>query len=102
VSARDKAKRLIERALHPKTPEEESLASALVACRIIDKYDLLDGGDILGGLAGEVPEDLRESVEAVSTLYKGLTDPAFVSSVKKIASTLMRGRGSRRRRRYED
>ncbi len=90
------AKRLVRLATDPRTPEKEALAAAMAACRVIDKHELLDDG-VLGGLADEVPEDLRESVDAVSTLYRGLTDPAFVSSVKKIASAFVRGG---RRRRY--
>ena len=39
---RVKAKGLIARAVHPNTPENEALASAMLACKLIAKHELLD------------------------------------------------------------
>jgi hypothetical protein len=83
-SARDKAQKLVNLAADKRTPEPEAFAAAMAACRIIDEHDLLAGT----GIQLNVPDDVRESIEAVTAIYNGLTDPKFIAAAKKIARTM--------------
>ncbi|MCZ7384985.1 MAG: hypothetical protein O8C63_09595 [Candidatus Methanoperedens sp.] len=82
-----KAKGLVARAVHPNTPENEAFASAMLACKLIAKHDLLDSP--IDGIMENVN---NETVRAAGDLFKHLSDPEFVRSVKKITSELRRKR----------
>ena len=84
---RVKAKGLVARAVHPNTPENEAFASAMLACKLIAAHDLLDSP--IDGIMENVDND---AVRTAADLFKHLSDPEFVRSVKKIASELRRRR----------
>jgi len=93
MSARGKARKLVRLATDKGTPDNEAMAAAMTACRIINENDLLDdeGEGGIGSIISGAGLD-EDQVEAATSIFKKLSDPEFVSSVKKIARSLMRGR----------
>jgi hypothetical protein len=77
-----KAKRLVRLAVDPGTTDAERASAAMRACALIDKHHLL-ANNPLKGVTDKLPEDVQESVEAVSATIGHLMDPAFRSSMKQ-------------------
>ena len=86
---RQKVKDLMTLALDERTPDKERVTSAFQALKMIDKYDLLSSP--LDGIMDNVN---NETVQAAGSIFQKLTDPDFVSSVKKVGRAI----SSRRRR----
>ena len=92
---RETAKKLINTAADPRTPENERVAAMVKAVKLIKEYDLL-----ASPLDALISAD-NETVRAVSTVFEHLSSHEFVDSVKKVVSVLggLRravGRGRRR------
>lgn len=85
---RKKVKDMITLALDDRGIEKERIAAALGACKLIEKHDLL--ASPFDGLASID----NEHVQAASSIFKTISDPEFVKSVKKVAS----GIANRKRR----
>lgn len=92
MSARQKAKDLVELAADVDTPDNERIAAAMKLVKLIRKYDLL-----ASPLDGLMASD-NETVQAATDIFGRLTDPTFLASVKKIGGQLGRAAGARRRR----
>jgi len=90
MDTRQKAKDLINLALDEsaKGNEKERIVAAFKALKIIS-----DNGLLNSPLDGIMQSD-NETVQAAASIFEKLTDPAFVKSVKKVASGF--GRGKRR------
>lgn len=84
---RSRAKKLVELAGHPDTPEKERISAAFKAISLIRKHDLL--ASPLDGLL----DSGDETVQAAAGIFQTLTDPKLVGNLKKVA-----GRFNRRRR----
>jgi hypothetical protein len=87
---REKAKKLMVLALDQRTPENERIAAAFSALKIIDKGGFLDSP--LDGIMASID---NENMQAAASIFETLSNPNFVKSVKKVAS----GIASRRRKR---
>ena len=92
MSRRQKVKDLIKLALDGDNNDNERMAAALRAVKIIDKYDLLSSP-----LDGLLASD-NETVQAATDIFSRITDPILVRSVKKIADQVGRARQRRRSR----
>lgn len=88
MSARQKAKDLVELAADVDTPDNERIAAAMKLVKLIRKYDLL--ASPLDGLM----ESDNETIAAATDIFGRLTDPALVNSLKKFTGKL---KGMRRR-----
>lgn len=91
MKARQRVKDLIELACREDTPDKEAAAAARKACRLIQKYELLESP--LEGLLGAN----NQTVKAAGTVLKTVTDPVLVNSLKEIANQFTRARRSSRR-----
>jgi hypothetical protein len=90
MSARQKARDLIELAAREDTPEKERVSAAVKAVALIRKHDLLSSPlDVMS----EIDND---TVRAATSIFEKLTDPDLVDSVKHIGSALKRGRRRKR------
>lgn len=77
---RSKAKKLIDLALDdPRS--EEGQSAAMRACKIIEKYNLLDPPPLDGILE-------NDTVRAVKAVADTVTDPSFVGNLKELGRTL--------------
>jgi len=92
MSRRQKVKDLIKLALDGDNNDNERMAAALRAVKIIDKYDLLSSP-----LDGLLSSD-NETVQAATDIFSRITDPSLVRSVRKIADQVGRARQRRRSR----
>lgn len=90
---RKKARDLIRLALDEKTTEDERIAAALRAVKLIDKYDLLRSP--IDGLL----ESDNETVSAAASIFERITDPELVRSIKTVSAGIKRVRGAGRRKR---
>lgn len=94
---RQKALSLIELALDDEAPSGERASAALRAVEIIDKYDLISGGQ-------------SEVGETVSNIVDRVTDPEFINSMRDVGDRFFgrqgregsEGRRRRRRRRRRE
>ena len=83
---RKKARDLIKLALDERNEsEKERVTAAFQACKLIDKYGLLDSplDDMLDG---------NETARAVRTIKDTVTNPEIVDAVKTVASVFRRRR----------
>lgn len=90
MSARQKAKDLVELAADVDTPDNERIAAAMKLVKMIRKYDLL-----ASPLDGLMASD-NETVQAATDIFSRITDPSLVKSLKKVADQIGRVRRSRR------
>ncbi len=90
MSARQKAKDLVELAADVDTPDNERIAAAMKLVKMIRKYDLL-----ASPLDGLMASD-NETVQAATDIFSRMTDPSLVKSLKKVADQIGRVRGRRR------
>jgi len=90
MSARQKAKDLVELAADVDTPDNERIAAAMKVVKMIRKYDLL-----ASPLDGLMASD-NETVQAATDIFSRMTDPSLVKSLKKVADQIGRVRRSRR------
>jgi hypothetical protein len=90
MSARQKAKDLVELAADVDTPDNERIAAAMKVVKMIRKYDLL-----ASPLDGLMASD-NETVAAATDIFSRMTDPSLVRSLKKVAGQIGRVRRSRR------
>ncbi len=90
MSARQKAKDLVELAADVDTPDNERIAAAMKLVKMIRKYDLL-----ASPLDGLMSSD-NETVQAATDIFSRITDPSLVKSLKKVADQIGRVRGRRR------
>ena len=90
MSARQKAKDLVELAADVDTPDNERIAAAMKVVKMIRKYDLL-----ASPLDGLMASD-NETVQAATDIFSRITDPSLVKSLKKVADQIGRVRRSRR------
>lgn len=86
MSARQKAKNLVELAADSETPDNERMAAAMKLVKLIRKYDLLSS-PLDGFLASD-----NETVSAAADIFSTLTNPSLVNNVKKIANKMRRRR----------
>jgi len=68
MSLLDRARGLVARAAHPKTPETEARTCAVLACRLIQEHGLLDHHP--GGPVREVREELVVLVDPLVLLVE--------------------------------
>jgi hypothetical protein len=92
MSARQKARDLVELAADVDTPDNERVAAAMKLVKLIRKYDLL-----ASPLDGLMASD-NETVQAATDIFGRLTDPSLVKSLKKVADQIGRVRQRRRSR----
>lgn len=92
MSARQKARGLVQLALDESAGEKERVNAAMRCVKLIAKYDLL-----ASPLDGLLDSD-NETVSAAANIFQKLTDPTLVASVKKVSQKI--GRAHTRRRRY--
>lgn len=90
MSARQKARDLVELAADVDTPDKERVAAAMKLVKLIRKYDLL-----ASPLDGLMASD-NETVQAATDIFSRITDPSLVKSLKKVADQIGRVRGRRR------
>lgn len=91
MSARQKARDLVELAADVDTPDNERIAAAMKLVKLIRKYDLL-----ASPLDGLMASD-NETVQAATDIFSRMTDPSLVKSLKKVADQIGRVRQRRRR-----
>jgi hypothetical protein len=87
MNARQKAKDLVAQAVHPNTPENLAIRSAMKACQIIHEHDLLSSP--LEGIKESIDS---ETVRAAVDIGQRLIDPGFMRSLKTIGRSVKRGR----------
>ena len=92
MSARQKARDLVELAADVDTPDNERVAAAMKLVKLIRKYDLL-----ASPLDGLMASD-NETVQAATDIFSRMTDPSLVKSLKKVADQIGRVRQRRRSR----
>ena len=92
MSARQKARDLVELAADVDTPDNERIAAAMKLVKLIRKYDLL-----ASPLDGLMASD-NETVQAATDIFSRITDPSLVKSLKKVADQIGRVRNRRRSR----